>query len=143
MEPRLSLITLGVADLARSLSFYESVLGWKAKPSPPEIVFFDLNGVVFSLYPHVDLASDIGVAVDGGSAYKGFALAHNVRSKEEVDTIFSLLKSKGATIVKELQEASWGGYSGYFADPDDHKWEVAYNPYWTIMQDGRVSMAGE
>ncbi len=77
---------------------------------------------------------------NGHFAYQGFALAHNARSKEEVDLIFSRLKDKGATIVKEPEEVFWGGYSGYFSDPDGHSWEVAYNPHWTIQKDGRVSM---
>ncbi len=142
MEQRLSMITLGVADLKRAVAFYEQVIGWNAAPSPSEIAFFDLGGVVFSLYPHDDLAKDRNAAADeiGGSAYRGFALAHNARSKEEVDLIFSRLKDNGAMIVKEPVEVFWGGYSGYFSDPDGHSWEVAYNPHWTIQEDGRVSM---
>jgi hypothetical protein len=140
MEQRVSLITLGVTDLPRAVAFYERVVGWKASPSPPEIAFFDLNGVIFSLYPHDDLAKDMDATAEGDTAYRGCALAHNARSREEVDLIFSQLKKNGATIVKEPQKASWGGYSGYFSDPDGHKWEVAYNPYWTILKDGRISM---
>jgi len=143
MEQRLSLITLGVADLSRAVAFYERVVGWKAAPSPPGVAFFDLNGVVFSLFPHDDLAKDMNAAANGVRAYEGFALAHNARSKEEVDSIFSRLKKNGATIVKEPEKAFWGGYSGYFSDPDGHKWEVAYNPHWTILKDGRVSMTKE
>lgn len=140
MEQRISLITLGVSDLQRAVTFYERVLGWKAAPSPPEIAFFDLNGVVFSLYQHDDLAKDMQSVPGDVSIYQGFALAHNVQCKEDVDSIFALLKKNGATIVKEPQEAFWGGYSGYFSDPDGHKWEVAFNPYWTIQKDGRISM---
>jgi uncharacterized protein len=140
MEQRISLITLGVADLPRALAFYEHVVGWEASPSPPEIAFFDLGGVVFALSPHDDLAKDMGAVAGGQAVYHGCALAHNVRSMEEVDLIFSRLKDNGATIVKEPQQASWGGYSGYFSDLDGHKWEVAYNPYWTIRKDGRVSL---
>ena len=142
MEQRLSMITLGVADLGRAKAFYEDVVGWKAAPGPPEIAFFDLGGLVFSLYPHADLAKDRNTPLDdsGGSGYEGFALAHNARSKDEVDSIFAELKNKGATIVKQPEEVFWGGYSGYFSDPDGHCWEVAYNPYWTIGEDGRVSM---
>ena len=140
MEPRLSLVTLGVADLPRAIAFYESVVGWKAAPSPPEIAFFDLNGIVFSLFPHDDLAKDFGGANGGSEGYQGFALAHNARSPEEVDAIFARLKANGANIVKKPQKAPWGGYSGYFADPDGHKWEVAFNPYWTIQGDGRIVM---
>ena len=142
MEQRLSMITLGVAELKRAKAFYEDVVGWTAAPGSPEIAFFDLGGIVFSLYPHEDLAKDMNAAADdsGGSASRGFALAHNARSKEEVDAIFSRLRERGATIVKEPEEVFWGGYSGYFSDPDGHSWEVAYNPHWTIGKDGSVSM---
>lgn len=140
MEPRVSLITLGVADLPRSIEFYVDVVGWKAAPGPPEIAVFDLNGVVFSLYPHEDLAKEFGGTSGDADVYQGFALAHNVGSREEVDAIFARLKSKGATIVKEPEEAFWGGYSGYFSDLDGHQWEVAHNPFWTILEDGRIKM---
>jgi catechol 2,3-dioxygenase-like lactoylglutathione lyase family enzyme len=144
MEQRLSLITLGVADLKRAKAFYEDVVGWKAAPGPPEIAFFDLGGLVFALYPLAELAKDRNETLDeSGGAYQGFALAHNARSKEEVDAIFSRLKDRGAKIVKEPEQVFWGGYSGYFSDPDGHAWEVAYNPYWTIGEDGRVSMTGD
>ena len=142
MEQRLSMITLGVADLERAVAFYENVIGWKAAPGPSEIAFFDLGGVVFSLYPHADMAKDMnGPAGDGdGVGYQGFALAHNVRRKEDVDAIFARLKEHGATIVKVPEDVFWGGYSGYFSDPDGHSWEVAYNPHWAIQKDGRISM---
>ncbi len=142
MEQRLSMITLGVADLERAIAFYQDVVGWKAAPGPSEIAFFDLGGLVFSLYPLDAMAKDMNAARDDRvhSAYQGFALAHNARSKEEVDSIFSRLKARGATIVKAPEEVFWGGYSGYFSDPDGHCWEVAYNPHWAIGKDGRVSM---
>ncbi len=142
MEQRLSMITLGVANLERAKAFYENVVGWKAAPGPPEIAFFNLGGIVFSLYPHEDLAKDMNTDADdsGDISSHGFALAHNARSKEEVDLIFSRLKDNGARIVKEPEEVFWGGYSGYFSDPDGHSWEVAYNPHWTIQKDGRISM---
>jgi uncharacterized protein len=142
MEQRISLITLGVADLKRAVEFYERVVGWKAAPSPPEIAFFDLNGVVFSLYPHDALAKDMNSRVEKSGEYVGFALAHNARSKEEVDAIFERLKKNGATIVKEPEAVFRGGYSGYFCDPDGHRWEVAYNPFWTVREDGRISLSG-
>ena len=145
MEQRVSMITLGVTDLGRAKAFYEDVVGWKAAPGPPGIAFFDLGGLVFSLYPQVDLAKDRNATLDdgGSTGSQSFALAHNARSKEEVDSIFAQLKDKGATIVKQPEEVFWGGYSGYFSDPDGHCWEVAYNPYWTIGEDGRVSMTGD
>jgi len=96
---------------------------------------------VFALWPHHEMAKDMGITADSVPAYQGFALAHNVQSAEQVDAIFVRLKSHGATIIKEPQKAFWGGYSGYFSDPDGHTWEIAYNPFWTIRQDGRVSMA--
>ena len=139
MEQRLSLITLGVADLARAKSFYENVVGWQPAPSPPEIAFFDLGGVIFSLFPDGELAKDYGGEANR-TTYQGFALAHNVRSADEVEALFARLRAKGADIVKEPQKAFWGGYSGYFADPDGHKWEIAFNPYWTILEDGRISL---
>jgi catechol 2,3-dioxygenase-like lactoylglutathione lyase family enzyme len=140
MEQRISLITLGVADLQRAVAFYERVVGWKAEASPPGVVFFDLNGVVFALWPHDELAKDMGLAADSLPNYRGYSLAHNVQSEEEVDAIFARLKNNGATILKEPQKVFWGGYSGYFSDPDGHTWEIAYNPFWTIQKDGRVSM---
>jgi len=140
VEPRISLITLGVSDLAAAKEFYESVLGWQAAPGPPEIVFFDLGGLIFSLYPHEKLAEDMNKSAGKGDGYGGYALAHNVASIEQVDQIFTDLKQKGANIVKEPETAFWGGYSGYFADPDGNQWEVAFNPYWTILEDGRISM---
>jgi len=140
MEQRISLITLGVADLQRAVAFYERVVGWKAEASPPGVVFFDLNGVVFALWPHDELAKDMGLVAVSLPNYRGCSLAHNVQSEEEVDAIFALLKSYGANILKEPQKVFWGGYSGYFSDPDGHTWEIAYNPFWTIQEDGRVSM---
>ncbi|MBE7417019.1 MAG: VOC family protein [Ideonella sp.] len=142
MEPRVSLITLGVADLARAVAFYESVLGWKVAAHPPGVAFFDLGGLVFALYPHADLAHDMGLAEPArGGGYEGFALAHNLRSEHEVDALFAHLQRQGATIVKPPQKAQWGGYSGYFADPDGHRWEVAHNPFWTVGADGRIALS--
>ena len=148
MEQRLSLITLGVADLDRARKFYEDVVGWTAAPGPAEIVFFDLDGVIFSLFPHDDLAEDMAALPDA-NARETQARAETLRrldestfevDKEEVDEIFARLEQRGAAIVKMPQAASWGGYSGYFSDPDGHKWEIAYNPYWTILDDGRISL---
>jgi len=142
MQQRVSLITLGVADLEKTVAFYENVVGWKKSPGPPESAFFDLNGVVFSLYPHEALARETGeTAAPGG--HQGFALAHNVASREEVDVVMEALKERGADIVKEPSEQFWGGYSGYFSDPDGHKWEVAYNPFWSLDESGNVSTVKE
>ena len=146
MEQRVTMISLGVADLNRAVVFYETLVGWTKSPGPAGIAFFDLGGIVFSLYPHDDLAKDMNQdmkisAGNGFTGYRGFALAHNARSKAQVDEIFSRLKQFGATIIKEPEEGFWGGYSGYFADPDGHAWEIAFNPHWTIEKDGRVVMA--
>ena len=142
MEQRISLVTLGVADLERAVAFYEGVVGWSVTPGPPGVAFFDLGGMIFGLYPHGELAEDMklpaGTRQKG--AYEGFSLAHNARSKDEVDAIFARLKEKGAEILKEPEEAFWGGYSGYFADLDGHAWEIAFNPFWTIGEDGRIVM---
>ena len=138
MQQRISLITLGVTDLAKAIAFYENVLGWKKSPGPPEIAFFDLNGLVFGLWPHEHLAKDFGSSPHL-NAYHGFALAHNVGSVDEVNAIFAHLKQAGVVTTKEPAAQFWGGYSGYFADPDGHQWEIAYNPFWTIHSDGRVS----
>ena len=150
MEQRVSMIALGVADLARAKAFYEGVVGWRAAEGPPEIVFFDLGGVIISLYPHGAFAKEMTTdpaAVDTANAapvrdgaYEGFALAHNARSEAEVDAIFARLQERGATILKPPERVFWGGYSGYFADLDGHNWEVAYNPFWTIGDDGRIAM---
>ncbi len=142
MEQRLSMITLGVSDLQVSKQFYEQVVGWTSAHGPDGIAFFDLGGVVLSLYPHADLIKDMnaGEASSSDSPYQGIALAHNARSKEEEDSIFIGLKANGATMIKEPEEVFWGGYSGYFSDPDGHPWEVAYNAYWSILEDGRISM---
>jgi hypothetical protein len=142
MEQRLSMVTLGVWDLEKSLEFYKNMLGWNAATSPPGIAFFDLNGLVFAQYPYDELAKDMGADTppDGAFTSQGFGLAHNVRTREEVDTIFARLSAKGATIVKKPEEAFWGGYSGYFRDLDGHGWEVAYNPFWPLDENGRIAL---
>jgi len=117
MEQRISLITLGVADLQRAVDFYENVVGWKPESSPPGVVFFDLNGFVFALWPHDELAKDMGITADRVPAYRGYALAHNARSEAEVDTIFARLKNNGATIVKEPQKSLLGRILRIFFRP--------------------------
>ena len=125
MEQRLSLVTLGVADISRSRRFYER-LGWKASSASVEsIVFFPLGGgIALSLYGRADLAKDACLPGDG-SGFGGAALAHNVRTREEVDSTLDRAREAGARILKPAEDAFWGGYSGYFADPDGHPWEVA------------------
>src|SRR6266849_4974498 len=139
MEQRISLVTLGVADLERSRRFYQEGLGWRPGYVSEEVVFFQAGGLVLALFPRVALAADARLA-DTGSGAGGIALAHNVRRREEVEAVLAEAAAAGATILKPAEAASWGGYSGYFADPDGHPWEVAWNPHWTIEPDGSVSL---
>lgn len=130
MKPRISMITLGVRDLARAVSFYQDGLGFPRMPSPPEVAFFTLDGTWLGLYGRAALAEDAGVPASG-NGFAGFALAHNVVSEAQVDAVMGQAVAAGATLVKPAQRAFWGGYSGYFADPDGHLWEVAHNPlFW-------------
>jgi uncharacterized protein len=125
MEPRITLITLGVGDLERSIRFYRDGLGLPKRGGPPSVAFFQTRGTWLSLYPRAALAEDAGVPAAG---FPGFALAHNVRSPEEVDRTLEQAVAAGARLVKPGQKVFWGGYSGYFADPDGFLWEVAWNP---------------
>ncbi len=127
MEPRLSFVTLGVADLQRATRFYEEVLKLPRLSTLPEVSFFELGKTWLSLYPRELLAADAGVPA-AGSGFPGFSLAHNVRSATEVDEHLKEVATKGGRIVKPGKRADWGGYSGYFADPDGFLWEVAWNP---------------
>jgi catechol 2,3-dioxygenase-like lactoylglutathione lyase family enzyme len=136
MEPRLSLVTLGVSDLARSAKFYGEVLGFPRLSSPPTIAFFQLGPLWLALYPRQDLAADVSVSATG-RGFRGFTLSHNVRSEGEVDTLLREVAAGGAKIVKPAQRADWGGYSGYFADPDGFLWEVAFNPHFPIAGTSR------
>ena len=132
MEPRLTLVTLGVANLAHSRKFYEQGLGLPVRPESQEsIVFFGLHGMWLALFSREGLAEDAHVSSEG-SGFRGISLAHNVRTKEEVDALLIQAERAGAKIVKQAQEVFWGGYSGYFGDPDSHLWEVAYNPHFWI-----------
>ena len=136
MEQRVSLVTLGVTDLARSREFYEA-LGWTAAPSPADdVVFFQSGGMVLGLWSRAELAVDSAVADAGG--WGGITLAHNVRSPAEVDAVVEEARAAGATIGREPAETFWGGYSGVFIDPDGHPWEVAHNPGWPLAADGSV-----
>lgn len=127
MEPRISLITLGVSDLQRSVQFYRNGLGLPMQNDAEAIAFFPLQGTWLALYPRDALAADARVASEG-SGFSGITISHNVRSKQEVDELLHMAVQGGAKLVKEAMEADWGGYSGYFADPDGHLWEVAWNP---------------
>lgn len=140
MEQRLSLVTLGVADLGRARRFYEKGLGWTRGNSEDGVAFYQMPGGVFALWQRAALAEDAGVS-DSGAAFSGVALAYNARGREEVDSVLAEAASAGGTIVKPAHETVWGGYSGYFADPDGHLWEVAHNPFWRIAGDGSVRLA--
>ena len=139
MEQRLSLITLGVADLARARHFYEEGLGWiPARLSSAEVTFFQLNGIVLALFPLAALAEDADIKP--GQGYGRVALAHNVRERADVDLVLAEAERAGGTILKPGTEAFWGGYSGYFADPEGHLWEVAWNPQFRIAEDGSIEL---
>lgn len=130
MKSKISLITLGVSNLERSIKFYRDGLGFKSSnyKEGDSVVMFKMEGTWLSLYPKEKLAEDITVS-SKGSGFGGFTLAHNVSSKEEVDKAFQLAVSCGAKAIKTPENVFWGGYSGYFADPDGYYWEVAYNPF--------------
>lgn len=129
------MITLGVADLAKSVKFYRDGLGFPKMDSPPEVAFFTLNGSWLGLYGREALAEDATVSPEG-SGFRGFTLAHNVTSEAEVDKTIKQALSAGATLVKPGQKVFWGGYSGYFKDPDGYLWEVAHNPlFWVGPKD--------
>jgi catechol 2,3-dioxygenase-like lactoylglutathione lyase family enzyme len=131
MNPRISMITLGVRDLAAAVKFYEQGLGFPRMESPPEVAFFTLNGTWLGLYPRGALAEDAAVSQEG-RGFEGFTLAHNVSSETEVEQVMSQALAAGATLVKKAQKVFWGGFSGYFKDPDEHLWEVAYNPHFWV-----------
>lgn len=137
MEPRISLVTLGVADLSRSRAFYEA-LGWGGATPDGEVVFIQAGPMVVALWSRARLAEDSAVTDGGG--WGGITLAHNVRSPAEVDAVMAEAAAAGATIGRRAAASFWGGYSGVFLDPDGHPWEVAHNPYWTIADDGSISL---
>lgn len=139
MEARISIITLGVADLSRSYEFYRQ-LGFPTHNHPEEgIVFFSTAGTRLALYAIDALADDIKPGMPVSDAgFSGITLAHNTRSKEEVDEVLALAKECGARIVKPAQDVFWGGYSGYFADPDNYLWEVAYGEAWQFDDNGSL-----
>jgi len=140
MEPYISLITLGVVDLERALRFYRDGLGWPlSSASGEDIAFFRTGGVALALYPRALLAADARLDATG-AGFGGIALAHNVPSEEAVDRVLAAVAAAGGTILKPAQRAEWGGYSGYFADPDGYPWEVAWNAGFPLGADGRVHL---
>ncbi|MCR2828468.1 VOC family protein [Microbacterium sp. zg.Y909] len=139
MQQRLSLVTLGVADLERSIAFYRA-LGWEPHPRsvPGDIAFFQAGGMVVALWSRAALAADSGMADHGG--WGGVTFAHNVESRADVDAVLSAAQQAGARVARPAAETEWGGYSGVFVDPDGHPWEVAVNPGWPLEADGSVRL---
>ncbi len=138
MEPRLTLITLGVQDLPRARAFYER-LGWSTGAQPDDdVVFFRGDNLVLALWDRARLAEDSGVPDAPG--FGGVTLAHNVGSPEEVDAVMAEAAAAGATISRAAGETFWGGYAGVFVDPDGHPWEVAHNPHWELREDGSIRL---
>ncbi len=131
MKPRMSMITLGVEDIGRAVDFYQNGLGFPRHGDGDDVAFFELNGTWLGLYGRNALAEDAQVDA-AGTGFNSFAIAHNVDSEEEVDEVIQQAIGAGAELVKNPQKAFWGGYSGYFKDPDGHLWEVAHNPFTWI-----------
>jgi uncharacterized protein len=138
MEQRISLITLGVGDLERSKAFYEQ-LGWRGQQAE-ETVFYQAGGQAVVLWDRAKVAADAGLDDDGSDTFGGITLAHNVGSREEVDRIVGAAASAGAEVTKEPTETFYGGYAGFFRDPDGHVWEVAHNPGFTLGADGALTL---
>jgi len=139
VEQRISLVTLGVYDLKRSISFFER-LGWqRSVRAATGVAFFQMGGMAFGLYPRDKLAEDAHLSPDG-SGFGGVALSQNARSREEVDRILAEAVAAGAKLLKPAEEVFWGGYSGYFADPDGYPWEIAWNPGFEILDDGSIKL---
>ena len=139
MEQRLSLVTLGVRDIARARRFYEEGLGWHRDGGEDDVAFYQSGGMVFALFEWPKLAEDAGVSAEG-TGFRGVTLAYNARSKEEVNAVLDEARAAGAKVHVEARDTFWGGYSAVFADPDGHLWEVAWNPFWTVGEDGAVSL---
>lgn len=138
MKPAISVVTLGVKNLGESVRFYRDKIGLATSATEKDdIAFFEMNGMILALFERESLAEDASVA-SSGSGFHGFTLAQNTVSEAEVDSTFARLRERGVRIVKEPRKAPWGGYSGYFTDPDDFLWEIAYNPGWKVDEAGRV-----
>ena len=142
MQPRLSLITLGVDDVAASIAFYER-LGFKASSdSTADVAFFDAGGVVLAVFGRAALAQDANREASSAAGFSGVTLAHNVATETEGDAVLAEAATAGATLAKPASKTFWGGYAGYFADPDGHLWEVAHNPFWSFDNAGRIILPG-
>lgn len=141
MDPRISLVTLGVADMKAARAFYEK-LGWQASSqSNDDVTFFQAGGMILGLYGRKALAEDAKVK-DSEPGFSGVAFAYNGRDKNEVDRVLDEAVTAGGTLIKKAEDVFWGGYSGYFADLDGHLWEVAWNPFFPIAEDGSISLNG-
>ena len=139
MRQRLSMVTLGVRDIARARQFYENGLGWHRDFGQDDIAMYQSGGMVFSLYEWPKLADDAGVAAEG-SGFRGVTLAYNARSKDEVRAVLEEARAAGATILIEPRDTFWGGHDAYFADPDGHLWEVAWNPGFPLDDQGAITV---
>ena len=135
MEQRISMITLGMRDLERARAFYEALGFQEAKASTDTVVFYDMGGFALGLYGWDALAEDAAVSAEG-EGFRGVALAYNVRMRDDVAKVLKHAEAAGATIVKQAEDVFWGGHSGYFADPEGHLWEVAWNPHTQLDEDG-------
>ncbi|NSY38492.1 VOC family protein [Leisingera sp. ANG59] len=140
MEQRVSLITLGVPDMAKAAAFYEA-LGWIRADSPDGVIAFDLISQTLGLYPLAALAEDIGLPADAlGTG--AMTLSHNTRTKEEVAELLAAAEAAGAEVLKPAQDVFWGGHHGYFRSPDGHVWEIAFNPFSPLAEDGAFRWNG-
>jgi len=136
-EQRLSIITLGVKDRVAMTAFYETVIGFK-NIGPPAMTMFDMGGLVLGLWEYDKLAKDAGQPEGAATGFKGTAIAYNARSEAEVDALFQRLAEAGVQVTTAPHKSFWGGYSGYFADPEGNAWEVAFNPFWALDEDGKL-----
>jgi uncharacterized protein len=140
MRQKLNLITLGVENFERAISFYEKGLGWKkSSASQGDIAFFPLGGMVLALYPKNLLAEDVAVNAKG-TGFAGITISYNAKSEKEVDEVLKEVEKLGATIIKPAQKVFWGGYSGYFKDPEGHVFEVAHNPFWEFDENDNLKL---
>jgi uncharacterized protein len=140
MTPRINFVTLGVADVPRATTFYEKLGLKKSQAGDEHVAFFDVNGVVLAVFSAEALAHDANIAYQPMQKFRGMSLAWNASSEAEADAIVDHALACGATLVKKPEKVFWGGYSGYFADPDGHLWEVAYNPYMPLSPKGRIQL---
>jgi catechol 2,3-dioxygenase-like lactoylglutathione lyase family enzyme len=140
MKPRLNFVTLGVSDVKRAKAFYKRLGLTESSMGNEHVGFFDINGVVLAVFGHEALAHDAKLEATPPPAFRGVSLAWNTTSPAEVDAILEHAVAAGAKLVKTAEKVFWGGYSGYFSDPDGHLWEVAHNPYVTITKEGHIKL---